>query len=140
MRSFIKEFKDFIATGNVIELATAVILGAAVKAVIDSFVDGIMMQIVAAIFGQPNFDNVTITLRRNVGTDPDTGASTDAVLRIGSFINTLISLVFVGLVLFIIIKAYNRMRRQRDVVEDTEVAPDIELLTEIRDLLSQRPN
>ncbi|CAN5511823.1 large conductance mechanosensitive channel protein MscL [soil metagenome] len=138
MRNFIQEFKDFIATGNVIELATAVILGAAVKEVIDSFVQGIMMQVIAAVIGQPNFDNVTITLRRNVGTDPDTGTSTDAVLRIGSFLNTLISLVFVGLVLFLIIKAYNRMRRQREVVEDISIAPDIELLTEIRDLLAQR--
>lgn len=140
MRNFIQEFKDFIATGNVIELATAVILGAAVKAVIDSFVQGIMMQIVAAVVGQPNFDNVTITLRRNVDTDPETGTSTDAVLRIGSFLNTLISLAFVGLVLFLIIKAYNRMRRQREVVEDAAVAPDIELLAEIRDLLAQRSN
>ena len=62
MRSFLKEFKEFIATGNMIELAVAVILGAAVSAVIKAFTDGIVMQVVAAIFGKPNFDDVTITL------------------------------------------------------------------------------
>lgn len=131
MKSFVKEFKDFIATGNVIELATAVILGAAVGRVITAFTDGIMMQIVAAIFGQPDFSNVTITLRRNVD-----GEGNDAVLQIGEFINTLISLVLVGLVLFLIVKAYNRMRRQR--VEAPAGPSETELLAEIRDLLANR--
>ncbi|MFT3853786.1 MAG: large conductance mechanosensitive channel protein MscL [Ilumatobacteraceae bacterium] len=137
MKRFVKEFREFIATGNMIELAVAVILGSAVAAVITAFTNGIMMQIVAAIFGKPNFDDVTITLRHNVGTD-DAGNPVNAVLQIGSFINTLITLVLTGLVLFLMVKGYNRMKRK-----SAEEAPDpgpteIELLTEIRDALRSR--
>lgn len=137
MKKFLKEFREFIATGNMIELAVAVILGAAVAAAITAFTNGIVMQIVAAIFGKPNFDDVTITLRHNVGTDAQ-GNPVDAVMQIGTFINALISLVLTGLVLFLMIKAYNRMKRK-----SAEEAPDpgpteIELLTEIRDALKAR--
>src|SRR3954452_12343703 len=98
-KGFIAEFREFIASGNMIELAVAVILGGAVAVVIRAFTDGIMMQIVAAVFGKPNFDDVTITLRHDVGTDPATGESIDAKLFIGTFINALITLVLTGLVL-----------------------------------------
>jgi large conductance mechanosensitive channel len=139
MKNFLKEFKDFIATGNMIELAVAVILGTAVGAVIKAFTDGIIMQMVAAVFGKPNFDDVTITLRHDVGKDPlDPTKAIDAVLKIGTFINTVISLVMTGLVLFLLIKAYNRMKR-RNAVETPDRGPsEIELLTEIRDALRQR--
>lgn len=136
MKKFAKEFKDFIATGNVIELAVAVILGGAVGAVIKSFTDGIMMQIVAAIFGKPDFSEVSITLRENVGTDAD-GNPVNSELAIGAFLNTVISLVFTGLVLFLMIKAYNRMKRS--AAEEEPAGPtEVELLTEIRDALKAR--
>ena len=131
MRSFVKEFRDFIATGNVIELAVAVILGAAVKAVIDAFIANVANPIIGAVFGKPNLDNVlTFTLRE--GDTPEE----DSVLRVGAVLTQVISLVLVGLVLFLIIKAYNRMRKPVPV---TEAGPtEIELLTEIRDALRQR--
>jgi large conductance mechanosensitive channel len=137
----IQEFREFIASGNMIELAVAVILAGAVGVVIRTFTDGIMMQIVAAIFGKPNFDDVTITLREDVETvqDPATGemVSRDAELQIGTFINALISLVLTGLVLFAIVKAYNRMKRKQDIAVDAESSgpTEIELLAEIRDAL-----
>lgn len=138
MRKFIKEFREFIATGNMIELAVAVILGAAVAAAIKAFTDGIVMQVVAAIFGKPNFDDVTITLRHDVGTDAN-GNSVDATLQIGTFINTLIALVLTGLVLFLMIKGYNSLKR-RQAAEETGVPQpnEVELLIEIRDLLKSR--
>jgi len=109
--------------------------------VIKAFTDGIIMQIVAAIFGKPNFDDVTITLRKNVGADPaDPTKQVDAELRIGTFINTLISLILTGLVLFLLIKAYNRMKRKAAEEPATDPGPsEIELLTEIRDALRARP-
>ncbi len=142
-KSMIKEFKEFIASGNMIELAVAVILAGAIGVVIKAFTDGIMMQVVAAIFGKPDFDDVTITLRKNVGkvTDPVTGVTTDvdSVLKIGTFINSLISLILTGLVLFVIIKAYNKLKARQDAVEEAEAGPtEIELLTEIRDALKVR--
>ncbi len=130
MRNFLKEFKDFIATGNMIELAVAVILAGAVGTVIAAFTDGIMMQIVAAIFGKPDFDDVTITLRTF-----DDG--TQAVLQIGTFINALIALILTGLVLFMIIKAYNKMKKPAPEVVD-EGPTELGLLVEIRDLLQQQ--
>jgi large conductance mechanosensitive channel len=136
-KGFIREFRDFIATGNMIELAVAVILGTAVGAVIKAFTDGIMMQIVAAIFGKPDFSDVTITLRKNVGRDADGNKTVDATLQIGTFINTLISLILTGLVLFIIVKSYNRLKERRRAEEAVGIAAptEIELLTEIRDAL-----
>jgi len=99
-----------------------------------------MMQVVAAVFGQPDFGNITITLRENVDTviDPATGRETsvDSVLQIGAFINTLIVLVLTALVLFVIIKAYNRVKKPQEVVV---VGPtEADLLAEIRDLLASR--
>ena len=139
MKNFAKEFKDFIATGNMIELAVAVILGGAVGTVIKAFTDGIMMQLVAAIFGKPDFKDVTITLRKNVGKDAD-GKSIDSVLQIGTFINTLISLILTGLVLFMIVRAYNKMKKKKEAEGDAAPAgpTEVELLTEIRDALKAR--
>lgn len=137
MRNFFKEFRDFIATGNMVELAVAVILATAVGAVIKAFTDGIMMQIVASIFGQPDFRNVTVTLREDVGDDPATGEKTvDSVLQLGTFINALITLVLTGLVLFLIVKAYNKMKKQPDEVV-AEAPTELGLLAEIRDLLAR---
>ncbi len=140
MKNFAKEFKSFIATGNMVELAVAVILGTAIGAVIKSFTDGIMMQIVAAIFGKPDFSDVTIVLRKNVGTvvGPDgVETSVDSELQIGLFINALISLLLTGLVLFMMVKAYNRMKRKQ--LEENPPGPtEVELLTEIRDALAAR--
>ncbi|HEY4330958.1 MAG TPA: large conductance mechanosensitive channel protein MscL [Ilumatobacteraceae bacterium] len=139
-KGLLKEFREFIASGNMIELAVAVILAAAVGDVIKSFTNGIMMQIIAAIFGQPDFSNIKITLRHHASFDKATNTYTDATLQIGAFINTLITLVLTGLVLFAIVKAYNRMKRKQ--AEEVAVEPagptEIELLAEIRDALKAR--
>lgn len=142
MKNFLKEFKSFIATGNMIELAVAVILGGAIGAVIKSFTDGIMMQLVAAIFGQPDFSKLSITIRKNVGTklaaDGKTKIPADATLQYGAFLNTLISLVLTGLVLFMMVKAYNKMKKPPVEVEEVSGPTEVELLTEIRDALKAR--
>ena len=147
-KGLIQEFREFIASGNMIELAVGVILAGAVGVVIKAFTDGIMMQIVAAIFGKPDFNDVTITLRKNVETVKNadgTTTSKDATLQIGTFINALISLVLTGLVLFAIVKAYNRLKRRQavaeaiaEVVAEPPGPTEIELLTEIRDALKAR--
>ena len=129
MKNFFKEFRDFIATGNLVELAVAFVLGLAIKAVIDAFMDGIVNPLIGAIVGKPNLDSaLTFTVRK--------GTSNESTISIGMVLTQLISLIIVGLVLFLAIKAYNRIRRP------VEVAPpgpnEIDLLTEIRDLLSSR--
>jgi large conductance mechanosensitive channel len=106
----IEEFKAFISRGNVLELAVAVILGAAFGAVVASFTKDILMQIVAAIFGQPDFSSLTFTLG-------------NGVIAYGSFINTIINFLIVAFALFLVIKAYNRMRPPVPVPTKTMECP-----------------
>jgi large conductance mechanosensitive channel len=141
MRTFLKEFREFISAGNLIELAVAFILGLAIKAVIDSFIQNVVNPIIGAVVGEPNLDDVlTFTLREGDDTvDPATGApvSGDSILSIGSVLTQILSLILVGLVLFLMIKAYNRMR---NAPHAAAAGPsDNELLTQIRDLLRTRP-
>jgi large conductance mechanosensitive channel len=129
VKNFLKEFKDFIATGNMIELAVAVILGLAIKSVIDAFINNVANPLIGAIVGKPNLDNfLSFTVRK--------GTKNESTILIGTVLTQAISLVIVGVVLFIIVKAYNKMRKP------IEVAPpgpnEIDLLTEIRDALRAR--
>lgn len=130
MRNFLKEFKEFIATGNLVELAVAFILAIAIKDVINAFMDYVVNPLIGAIVGKPNLDNfLTITFRRN--------QADQAIISIGAVLTKLISLIIVGLVLFMALKAYNKMRRPAD---DAPAGPtEVELLTQIRDDLRSRP-
>ena len=129
MKNFLKEFKDFIATGNLVEVAVAFILALAIKAVIDSFMSGIVNPLIGAIVGKPNLDNfLTITVRKG---EPD-----QAIISVGVVLTQVISLIIVGLVLFLIVKAYNKMRKPADAAPAGPT--EVELLTEIRDSLRAR--
>jgi large conductance mechanosensitive channel len=129
MKNFLKEFKDFIATGNIVELAVAFILGLAVKAVIDAFMQGIANPLIGAIVGKPNLDSfLTITVRK--------GTNNQSTISLGVVLTQVISLIIVGLVLFMGMKAYNKLRRP---VEAAPPGPnEIDLLTQIRDELRGR--
>ena len=139
MRNFLREFKEFIATGNMIDLAVGVILGASVGAVIKAFTDGVMMNLVAGIFGKPSFDDL---LRIKLNSDPKYGPDGTTLLADGTYlefgkvITAIVTLLLTGLVLFLIIKAYNKVRRPK------EAAPagptEVDLLVEIRDALRER--
>ena len=122
-----KEFRNFLFRGNLLDLATAVILGGAFGAVVTSFVKDIITPIIAAVGGQPNFDELTI----------DVG---DGVIRYGTFLNFLITFVIVAAVMFMILKAASRLQKLRattDVPAEDAPPPSDEavLLAEIRDLL-----
>lgn len=132
MKKFLKEFRDFVATGNVIDLAIAVVLGAAVKAVIDRFMEAVVNPLNGAIVGKPNLDTfLTITVRK--------GSANESVISFGAVLTQLINLVLVGLVLFLCLRAYNRMRKPKEAPPAAPSGPtEIELLTEIRDSLRNR--
>ncbi len=117
----LQEFKDFINRGNVVEIAVGLILSAAFLPIVDSFVDGVLMQIVALIFGQPNFDSLSIDI-------------SDTSIFYGRVITATISFIFVAAAVFAVVKAYNAMRGEQDEDGPDEVA----LLTEIRDALRAR--
>jgi large conductance mechanosensitive channel len=129
MKNFLREFKDFIATGDLVEIAVAFILALAIKAVIDAFMNSVVNPLIGAIVGKPNLDNfLSITVRKG---EPD-----EAIIKIGAVLTQLISLIIVGLVLFLVLKAYNKMRKP---AADAPAGPtEIELLTEIRDSLRSR--
>jgi large conductance mechanosensitive channel len=138
-KGLVSEFKDFIAGGNMLELAVAVILGGAIGAVIKAFTENVMMQIVAAIFGKPNFDDVGFRLGSKEFTDEATKVvHKGAFIGLGSVITALISLVMTGLVLFAIIKAYNNMKAAKAASEPAPGPSEVDLLTEIRDSLKSR--
>lgn len=122
----IKEFKEFIMRGNVIDLAVAVIIGAAFTAIVNSLVADIIMPIIGAILGGINFSGLAVT----VG---------EAIITYGNFIQAIINFLLIALVLFLMIRAINAVNR-RKVEAPTPPAPTAEekLLTEIRDLLRER--
>ncbi len=117
----IQEFKDFINKGGVFEAAVGLIMALAFIPVVASLVDDILMQIIAAVFGQPDFSSLSFGLG-------------DATIRYGNFFTAIISFVMVALVVFFLVKAYN-------AAKEPEAADDgpseIDLLTEIRDNLAK---
>ncbi len=120
MKSMYEEFKDFVNRGNLLDLAIAVVLATFFAPVIAAIVDGVIMNLIAAIFGQPNFDSIGI----------DVG---DSRLLIGTVITAFVQFVIVAFVCFLIVKAYNNMQAEE---EDEESGPsEVDLLTEIRDQL-----
>lgn len=119
----LKEFREFIMRGNVMDLAVAVIIGGAFTAIVNSLVNDIIMPIIGIILGGVDFTSLAIT----VGS---------AVITYGNFIQAIINFLLIALVLFLIIRAMNRMNRKK-VEAPAPPAPSVEekLLTEIRDLL-----
>lgn len=134
-----KEFRDFIMTGNVIEFAVAVIMAGAVGAVVNGFVNDIVMPVVGYLTGGVDFSNFKIVLAAATP-DPAGGAGTPEVaIRWGAWVNTLVNLVIVGLVMFVIIKSYNKIRKAPAPEPEAPKGPTQEdLLAEIRDLLKNK--
>lgn len=122
----IKEFRDFIMRGNVMDLAVAVIIGAAFTAIVNSLVDDIIMPIIGAIIGGVDFTSLAIT-------------AGNATITYGNFIQAVINFLLIALVLFLIIRSINRMSRKKEEPA-VPAAPTTEekLLMEIRDLLRER--
>ena len=136
----IQEFKDFINKGDIVDLAVAVVMATAFKPIVDAFVNGVLMQIVAAIFGQPNFDALTIHWGDQIGVDPDSGLPLyEGQIYYGSVITAIISFLFVALAVFMVVKAYNASKRAEEAAEEEPAGPsEVDLLTEIRDSLANR--
>jgi large conductance mechanosensitive channel len=126
----IKEFREFLLRGNVVDLAVAVILGVAFGAVITSFVEDLLTPLLAAVGGEPNFDQLAFTIN-------------DSRFRYGEFINAVLSFVIIGAaVFFVVVKPVNTLMARRKAGEEPEpeaVPEDVVLLGEIRDLLKARP-
>lgn len=124
MKDMFEEFKAFINRGNLIDLAIAVVLATFFAPVVAAIVDGVILNLIAAIFGKPSFDSITI----GVG---------DADLLVGTVITAVVQFVIVAFVCFLIVKAYNQMKGPDE--DEADAGPsEIDLLIEIRDSLRQR--
>ncbi len=131
----LKEFKEFITGGNVIEFAVAVIMATAIGQVVTGFVNDIVMPIVGQFTGGTDFSQLKYILTEASGSEEAGNLVTENAIRWGSWVNTIINLLIVGLVMFMIIKAYNKMKKP---AEDAPAGPSQEdLLGEIRDLLKK---
>lgn len=128
----LKEFRDFIAKGNVLDLAIGVVMATAFTAIVNSLVSDIIMPFVGLLLGSTDFTSITVQLG-------------SAVLTVGNFIQAVITFLIIALVLFFVMKAVASLKSQfeKEDVEDDEVAlVDSQelLLTEIRDLLKEQNN
>ncbi len=138
--SVVSEFKEFIARGNVLDLAVAVVIGAAFGKVVTALVDGIIMPVVGLIMGGVDFSQLYIALDGNDYTSLAAAQNAAApVLTYGAFIQTIIDFILIAFVIFMIVRAYNRMQK-KDEEEEAAKPPteEILLLREIRDQLKAR--
>ena len=139
----LREFRDFIARGNVLDLAVAVIIGAAFATITASLTDDIIMPMVGAIFGGLDFSSyftllgpIPDTYRGDPTSYADLKKAGVAVLGWGQFVTVVINFLILALVIFLLIRWTNRMMRKG---ADAPAGPsEVELLTEIRDELRKR--
>lgn len=131
--SLVQEFKDFINKGNMIDLAVAVVMGAAFKPVISALVDKIIMPPIGIALGGVDFKDLSYTLK-----EASEGVEA-VVIGYGFFIQSVIDFVIIGFCVFMVVKAYNSMQKKEEEKPAEPAAPaaDIVLLTEIRDALKK---
>ena len=132
------EFKEFISRGNVIDLAVGVIIGASFGKIVTSLVEQVVMPPIGLLLGKVDFSKLKWVLAPE---DLSTDAVEEVAIQYGAFINTLIQFAIVAAVVFLMVKAINRLRREK--AAEPEVAPvptaTEALLAEIRDALKARP-
>jgi large conductance mechanosensitive channel len=124
--TMLKGFRDFLLRGNVVDLAVAVVIGVAFGAVVTSFVEDVITPIIGAIGGQPDFSAITL-----------------GPLRIGSFLNAVLSFLIIALVIYFLVvvpmnRVMERTRRQTEAAEPPAPTKEEVLLTEIRDELRRQ--
>ena len=132
----LKEFKEFITGGNVIEFAVAVIMAGAIGTVVKGFVNSIVMPVVGHFTGGTDFADKKIVLDSAIVDAAGAVTTPENAIMWGSWVNTIINLIIVGLVMFLIVKAYNKTKKPAE--EAAPAGPSQEdLLGEIRDLLKK---
>lgn len=131
--SFFKEFKAFAMRGNVIDLAIGVVIGTAFGKITTSLVDNVIMPPIGLLIGGIDFSQLKLVLRP---ADP-INKVTEVAIKFGLFINTIIQFLIIALAIFIAMKAINKFIHKQEA-EAAATPPDVELLTEIRDLLKSQ--
>lgn len=132
MKKFMEEFKTFIARGNVLDMAVGVIIGGAFSAIVSSFINDMLMPVLGIFLGGVDFSSWVISLPNLYGGDP-------IPMNLGLFINSIVNFLVLAVCVFLIVKAFNKMKKKEEPKAEEPAKPDpqIELLTEIRDLLKK---
>ena len=140
----LQEFKAFVARGNVLDLAVAVIIGAAFATIVTSLTDDVIMPVIGTIFGGADFSSYFILLSAPDGYE---GSMTDyaalkeagaAMIGYGAFLTALINFLILAFVIFLLVRSANRLIAKKE--QEAPAGPsEVDLLTEIRDELRKRP-
>jgi len=132
----LKEFREFAMKGNVVDLAVGVIIGAAFGGIVNSLVGDVIMPIIGAITGGLDFSNYFTPLSKAVtATNLVDAKKQGAVLAWGSFLTLTLNFIIVAVVLFLVIRVINQLKRKEEAAP--KLSREVELLTEIRDLLKR---
>ena len=139
MRTFVREFREFAMRGNIVDLAVAVVIGAAFGKIVDSLVKDVIMPPIGLLLGQVDFSNLFLVIKQGAQAGPylsvEAAQKAGAVtFNYGIFVNTVISFVIIAFAVFLLIRVINRLKAQ----EEKKAAPtpeDVVLLREIRDAL-----
>ncbi|HLU17067.1 MAG TPA: large conductance mechanosensitive channel protein MscL [Edaphocola sp.] len=143
---FIQEFKEFAVKGNVMDLAVGVIIGGAFGKIIDSVVNDLVMPVVAAVIGQPDFSNLYLIIRKAEGVDntvykslAEAREAGHTVFAYGNFITVLIQFLLLALVIFMMVKGINKLKKTEEPAPAPEEPSSTDkLLMEIRDSLKNK--
>ena len=132
MNPILKEFRDFINRGNVIDLAVGVIIGGAFNKIISSLVNDLIMPVVGIILGGIDFTNLEITIPNFLG------GSSAAHLRYGNFIQNVVDFLIVAFCVFIFIRIINKFTAMKEAEAATEPTTDEKILTVLEEIRDQR--
>lgn len=146
---FVKEFKEFAIKGNAFDLAVGVIIGGAFGKIVTSVIEDLIMPVVAAMVGKPDFSSIYFAMGKGSELIPEGASLADAkkaapdaaIFAYGNFITVAINFILLALIVFIMVKTINRMKKKEEAV--AVAAPPVPtkeevLLTEIRDLLKAK--
>ncbi len=131
----VSEFKEFIARGNVLDMAVGVVIGGAFGKIVASLVDKIIMPFVGLLTGGVDFSKWSVTLKDAVVDAAGNETAPALVLGFGDFVNAVIQFLIIAFAIFLVVKAANRVRKPAEVVAATP--EDVLLLREIRDSLKK---
>jgi large conductance mechanosensitive channel len=131
------EFKEFAVKGNVMDLAVGVIIGGAFGKIVDSLVGDVIMPVVGKIFGGLDFSNMFIGLNNQTATTLVEAKKAGAVLAYGNFITILINFLILAFIIFMLVRAMNKMKKEAPPAAPAAPPEDVVLLRQIRDSLKK---